>query len=379
MKSGFASLRFVRMASRLSLPAVLILLAAMGVASAAASKPGITVSVSPASQSVVRGSTATYAVSVASTSGFAGAVTMSVSGVPSGATSAFSPASVTLTSGSSANTTLTVSTTSGTPVSSYTLTITGTSGKTSGSVTAGLTVNYPISSSMSISATPSSVSVSAGSSGAYTIQLSRTNIGAATLSIAGGLPTGASATFTPNPVPTTTTSSTLQIATAATTPDGTYTLYLVASGQNSSGQTQYAYATVQFVVNTTASPFTISGSLGTTQLLAPGTSFPLNLTISNPNKKPLSVTNLSVAVQTVTRTSFAISHNQPCTIGDYKVNQFSGGYPFTIAGNSSASLSSLGFSTAAMPQLTMFNATTNQDGCKGATITLAYSGSGQGT
>jgi len=362
---------------KLLLVSILVLLTAAGAAYAAAqaAKPGITLQVSPASQSVTRGQSASYTVSVTSTGGFAGTVTLSASGLPSGSSAAFAPASVTLTSPSTKTSTITVSTASSTPVGSYTLTVTGVSGKVSGTVTAGLTVNYSISSSFSMNVTPASVSMAPGSTAVYTVQLTRTNFpGSVTFAVYGGLPSGATATFTPNP--TTGNTSTLQINTAATTADGSYTLYLVGSGPNPSGSTQYAYASVQLVLSTTGSPFTISGTLS--GLLAPGISRPLDLTLSNPNKKSLSVTNLTVTVQSVMRTSYAVAHSLPCTSADYAVTQYSGPYPLTVPGSGSASLSSLGVSSSA-PKIKMLDTTTNQDGCKSATLTLAYSGSGQGS
>jgi len=372
------ALRSAGTGTRLLLAGVLLLLLAAGAAYAAqpAAKPGITLQVSPASQSVARGQSASYTVSITSTGGFTGAVTMSVSGVPSAASASFAPASVTLAAGATTSTTMTVTSTASTPVGSYALTVTGTSGKVSGSVTAGLTVNYPVSSSFTMTVTPASVTMSPGSTAAYTGQLARTNFpGSVTLAVYGGLPAGASATFTPNP--TTGNSFTAQISTAATTADGSYTLYLVGSGPDPSGNTQYAYASVQLVLSTTGSPFTISGNV--TGLLSPGRSLPLDLTLANPNKKSLSVTNLTVTVQSITRTQYAVSHSLPCTSADYAVTQYSGPYPLTVPGSGSASLSSLGVASSAWPQIKMLDTTTNQDGCKSATLTLAYSGSGQGS
>jgi hypothetical protein len=305
-------------------------------------------------------------------------VTLSAKGLPSGSAATFSPASVTLgASGTaaSARSTMTASTTSSTPVGSYSLTVTGVGDKVSGSVTAGLTVNYPLSGSISMTATPASVTMAAGSTAVYAVQLTRTNLpGAVSFGVASGLPTGATATFTPNP--TTGTSSTLQIATAASTSDGSYTLYLVGSGPDPSGKTQYAYASVQLVLSSSGSPFAISGDLS--GMLSPGVSRPLDLTLSNPNKKPLSVTNLTVSVQTVTRTSYAIAYRLPCGADDYAITQYSGPYPLTVPAGRSASLSGLGVPSAAWPKVAMLDTATNQDGCKGAALALAYSGSGAG-
>src|ERR1044072_3792035 len=65
-------------------------------------KNGISLGVTPASQSVTRGQTATYTVSVTSTGGFTGAVSFEATGGPASGSEFFSPSSVTLSSGRSA-------------------------------------------------------------------------------------------------------------------------------------------------------------------------------------------------------------------------------------------------------------------------------------
>src|SRR6266550_2815930 len=163
--------RSARTATRFLIVAVLAVIAAAGatIAVAQATKPGITLQISPASQSVTRGQSATYTVTATSTGGFTGSVALTVSGLPNSASATFSPTSVTLTSSGSATSTMTVATTSSTSVSSFTLTVTGTSGKVSGSVQAGLTVNFPLSGSISMSATPGSVSMAPGATAVYTL------------------------------------------------------------------------------------------------------------------------------------------------------------------------------------------------------------------
>lgn len=360
------------------LAAVALVSSAVYAAAAAAVRPGITLQISPTSQSVERGKAATYTVTLSSAGGFAGSVSLRANGLPSATTAGFAPAAVSLSAsgtGSTATSVLTVTTTSSTPVGTFTFTVTGTSGQVSGSVSAGLTVNYPVSGSLSMNATPGSVTMSAGSVAVYAVQLARTGIsGDVTLNLYGGLPGGATWAFSPNP--TTGNSSTLQVTTSATTADGTFTLYLAASGKDASGTTRYAYASVQLVISTSARPFTISGNLG--GLLAPGTSLPLDLSVTNPNAKSLSVTNLSVTIQKVTRTPSATNNNLPCGTGDYAVAQYSGPYPLVVPGSSTRTLSGLGVQAVNMPQVKLLNTTLNQDGCKGATLTLVYAGSGQG-
>jgi hypothetical protein len=209
----------------------------------------------------------------------------------------------------------------------------------------------------------------------YSVQLSRNNFtGPVNLSVMGGLPSGSTPVFAPNPA--TGNSSTLQITTASTASDGTYTLYLVGSGPDASGKIQYAYASAQLVIDSTLKNFVLSGNLVG---LAPGISLPLDLGITNPNNKSLALTNLSVSIKSVTRTADAIARNLQCGTADYTVTQYGGPYPLTIAPGSSTSLSGLGIPANQWPQFKMLDTPANQDGCKGATLQLVYSGSGQGS
>ncbi|WP_323097002.1 hypothetical protein [Intrasporangium sp. YIM S08009] len=357
--------------------AVMVLVA--GVVYAVAAKPGITVQVSPASQSVTRGGATTYTLTLGSTNGFAGTATLTASGLPSGATASFTPATVTLAAsgtGSTATASVTVTTTSTTPVGSSSPTFTATSGKTSGDVTAGLTVNYQLSGSLTMSATPAATTLAAGSSAVYSMQLSRTGMrGPVSFSVSGGLPSGATWGYTPNS--TTGSTATLQVDVPATASDGTYTLYLVASGSDDAGTTRYAYASVQLTVTTSGKAFTIAGTAQTP--LAPGVTAPLALALTNPNKKPVAVTNLTVTVTSVTRTPSAVAASLACSTADYQVRQYGGPYPLTVAGSSTMTLAQLGVAQSDWPALTLLDRPVNQDGCKGATVTLAYAGSGQGT
>lgn len=338
-------------------------------------KPALALQVAPASQTVTRGQPVSFRVTVTGVNGFTGAVALSVAGLPSGATAGFSPGSVTVGT-AAASSTLTVSTTATTTLGTDTFTITGTSGKVSGSVAATLSVNAALTSSLAVAATPSTVTMAPGETAVYTLQLSRHNLtGPVTLAVAGGLPAGATAGFTPNPV--TGDTATLQVGTPPTAADGTFNLNLVATGRDASNQLQAAYASVQLTLLTKGKAFTITGNL--TGQLAPGVSLPLDLALTNPNKKQISITNLTVTIAGVVRTPAAIAANRPCTVADYAVAQYTGGYPLTVAGSATASLSQLSVPPSARPQILMRDTTSNQDGCKGATVNLAYSGSGQGS
>jgi hypothetical protein len=111
--------------------------------------------------------------------------------------------------------------------------------------------------------------------------------------------------------------------------------------------------------------------------LAPGSAVPINLQLTNPGNSSLNVTGLTVSVTGITRTAQAVANNRPCNPSDYTVVQFSGTYPISAPpGNSS--LSGSGIPAAQWPQIKMLNSSLNQDGCKGATLQLSYSGTGQG-
>src|SRR5205823_5138848 len=101
-----------------------------------AQPPDFSLSATHSSQTVTQGNGTNYTVNVAPSSGFAGTVGFSVSGLPQGATATFNPTSIT-TSGSS---TLSVNTLSSTPAASYPLNITATSGSLTHTATITLVV-----------------------------------------------------------------------------------------------------------------------------------------------------------------------------------------------------------------------------------------------
>ncbi len=106
----------------------------------AAASGDFSISATPASQTVLQGTSASYTVSVTPLNGFTGTVSFSVSGVPPQSSGSFSPDPVTVTGISSVSSTLTASVGRNTPTKTYTLTITGTSGSLAHSTTVDLTV-----------------------------------------------------------------------------------------------------------------------------------------------------------------------------------------------------------------------------------------------
>jgi uncharacterized membrane protein len=100
-----------------------------------ATVPAFSITSSPASQTIAQGASTSFSTTVTRTGGFSGAVSLAVSGLPSGATATWNPSSTVASSGSGA--TLSVDTQPTVATGSYALTITGTgsTGTQSSSVT----------------------------------------------------------------------------------------------------------------------------------------------------------------------------------------------------------------------------------------------------
>lgn len=204
--------------------------------------PDFSISASPGSQSVLPGGCANYTISTAALFGFAGSVALSQSPLPTGVTASFNPLSINGT-GSSA---YTACTSAATAAGSYTITLTGISGSLNHSIPVNLVVQ-----DFALSTTPASQTINAGSSATYTISASALNgfSGTAALSVSSGLPSGASASFSPASVAAGST-STLTVNTLSSTTGGTYTLTI--SGTSGG------------VVHTTTASLTVNATGGVT-------------------------------------------------------------------------------------------------------------------
>src|SRR5579863_1459318 len=143
------------------------------------------------SVSVSAGNTATYGLGINAVNGFNSAVSLIVSGLPAGATPGFAPNPMTTSS------TLSVSTTSSTAAGTYPLTITGSGGTASGggpivkTIAASLTVTAPATPDFTLSASPTSQTVTQGNATpAYQVTVNPLNgfTGTVTLSVTTSLP-----------------------------------------------------------------------------------------------------------------------------------------------------------------------------------------------
>jgi kumamolisin len=122
------------------------------------SNPTFSIAASPTTISVVQGNSGTSTITTAITGGASSNVTLTATGMPTGVTVSFSPA--TIASGSSSSATFNVASTATT--GTYTITITGNNGTSTQSTTVSLTVTAPVNANFTLSASPSSITISRG-------------------------------------------------------------------------------------------------------------------------------------------------------------------------------------------------------------------------
>jgi hypothetical protein len=203
------------------------------------SAPDFSISGTPSSQTVTAGNNTTYTVNIGALNGFSGSVALTATGLPTGATATYNPTSVT----GSGSSTLTITTANSTPAGTNTLTLKGTSGSLVHSTTVALVVNG--APSFSISATPSSQTVTQGSNTTYTVTIGALNGFSGSVALtASGLPSSATATYNPTSV-TGSGSSTLTVATTTNTPAGTNTLTLKGTSGTLTNTTTITLVVVQ--------------------------------------------------------------------------------------------------------------------------------------
>ena len=183
----------------------------------------------PSSAASVRGGSSTnFTINVVPGSDPNPTVAFNVSGLPAGATYNFSPSTVT----GAASSTLTITADSTTASGVYPLTVTGVG------ATALETFNLPLtltvnaaSSDFTIAASPSIITAVAGDVANFnmTFATSTNYLGNVALSITGGLPAGANATFSSATVSSATPVSTLSVSTLGTTTPGAYPITISAT------------------------------------------------------------------------------------------------------------------------------------------------------
>jgi len=204
--------------------------------------PALTVGTASTSLFAVQGKTSTNLVSLTGNATYAGAVTLSVSGLPSGVTASWSRNPVTL-SAESGSSTLTLTASPAAYVGSATITVTaGGDGLTA---SRQIAVQVAPSPSLAIGAASTTLPVVQGKTVTDAISLAGniTYSGAVTLSVS-GLPSGVTASWSSNPVTLNgeTGSSTLTLTASSAAAVGSATITVTANG---GGLTPSTHITVQ--------------------------------------------------------------------------------------------------------------------------------------
>jgi len=114
--------------------------------------------------------------------------------------------------------------------------------------------------------------------------------------------------------------------------------------------------------------FTVAGNVP--GALEPGAGASIDLKFTNPNARAIRITSVTATIDSLA-TPFA-SPSLPCTAGDYSITQLSGSAAIVIPANASRTLSQVGVPESQWPEFRMLDTSSNQDGCKGATITIDY-------
>jgi uncharacterized membrane protein len=185
--------------------------------------PSFSLSASPAGLSIGQGASATSTITVNSLYGFTGSVNLAItSALPSGVTASWG---TNPTSGSSVLTLTTSSTAAG--GTAY-LTITGTSGALTATTSLAVTITAP---TFTLFASPSTLGVGQGSSGASTIFVNSLNgfSGSVNLSVTSTLPSGVAAAWGTNP---TSASSTLTFTATSSAAIGQYVVTVTGTSGN---------------------------------------------------------------------------------------------------------------------------------------------------
>jgi uncharacterized membrane protein len=268
--------------------------------------PAFTVS-GPGSMSIGQGTSTTTYVYISPEYGFAGNVQFAVSGLPSGVTASFSPNPAT------ASSALTLTASSTAAVGQYTVTVTGTSGTQSASTTFTLGVYVP------------TFTISAYSSGAIGQGISTTAsvyifseygfTGNVQLAVS-GLPSGVTASFSPNPA---TASSTLTLTASSTAAVGQYTVTVTGTSGTQSASTTFSVGV--YVPTFTLSDYsnvTLSlGSTGQNYVYIGdeyGFSGNVQLTVSGP---PSGVTALFSPNPATTNSTLSLTTGSAAIAGEY--------------------------------------------------------------
>jgi len=192
--------------------------------------PNFSLSAAPSSVSVAQGSNGTSTITSAVVNGFDAAVALSASGQPNGVTVSFGTNPIAAPGSGTSTMTMTVA--SSTTTGTYTITVTGTGGGVTQTSTVTLTVTAPGSANFTISASPTTLTVSKGSSGSSTITTAVSGgFNSAVALSASGLPSGVTASLSSTSIGAPGSGkSTLKLTVSRSASTGTSTITITGTG-----------------------------------------------------------------------------------------------------------------------------------------------------
>lgn len=108
--------------------------------------------------------------------------------------------------------------------------------------------------------------------------------------------------------------------------------------------------------------------------ITPGVEASIDLEFGNPHPIPLEVSDVRVRVREVTAPN--ADDAPPCDVSDFTVVQVPRGAKISIPAGARRTLSGLGLGRPTWPGVALADRSVSPDGCQGASVVLAYSGSG---
>jgi hypothetical protein len=108
--------------------------------------------------------------------------------------------------------------------------------------------------------------------------------------------------------------------------------------------------------------------------VSPGVTVPLDLRFTNPHVEAMTVTHLKVTVRKLTAPGADSDH--PCSIDNYSLVQIADSVEILLPPSATTGFRELDIPQKRWPQVGMIYGESNQDGCRGATLKLAYSAFG---
>lgn len=295
--------------------------------------PGFSMMSNPSSLTILQGSSTTSTITLTSDHGFTGTINLGATVSPTGPTASMMPASVSVSPGSPATSTLTVSTMAATPAGTYTVTVNGASGSTANTTTVSVAVTIP---GFSMTSSPASIGVIRGvSSNSSTITLTSLNGFSGTITLGSIISqSGLSLSFNPTSVTISaggSGASTLTISTLTTAP-GSYAATINGMSGSTTNTTSISITVTipDFNLGTSLSRLSITqGSTSTVTITLTslsGFKGTLMLTVSVPQPGPtvtFSPASVTLPSGGVATSNMTISANggtyNPVPTGNYPV------------------------------------------------------------